>query len=202
MPPSTSSGEPKSITHGSMPASCRMPTAPSSRVTSHIFADIIIGWTMRTGGPAGFFDPACCPAGSNAAACTSACLRRSGTVTAPHRSPDRLSATPRNRFWAVAIRRSTGLVTADKFRSTALPPCPTSLLHKAPPTASTSCTRPIRVRSLWDLTSSLLPVAHLLGAEALHLEYPTQVVFESVTVGVNDAPASGSSVATATANPA
>jgi ABC transport system ATP-binding/permease protein len=29
-------------------------------------------------------------------------------------------------------------------------------------------------------------VAHLLGAEALHLEYPTQVVFDSVTVGVND----------------
>jgi ATPase subunit of ABC transporter with duplicated ATPase domains len=29
-------------------------------------------------------------------------------------------------------------------------------------------------------------VAHLLGAEALHLEYPNQVVFESVTVGVND----------------
>jgi ATP-binding cassette subfamily F protein uup len=29
-------------------------------------------------------------------------------------------------------------------------------------------------------------VAHLLGAEAIHLEYPTQVVFESVTVGVGD----------------
>jgi len=29
-------------------------------------------------------------------------------------------------------------------------------------------------------------VAHLLGAEAVHLEYPTQVVFESVTLGVND----------------
>ncbi|BBZ76305.1 ABC transporter ATP-binding protein [Mycolicibacterium anyangense] len=29
-------------------------------------------------------------------------------------------------------------------------------------------------------------MAHLLGAEALHLEYPTQVVFESVTVGVNE----------------
>lgn len=29
-------------------------------------------------------------------------------------------------------------------------------------------------------------MAHLLGAETLHLEYPTQVVFESVTVGVND----------------
>jgi ATPase subunit of ABC transporter with duplicated ATPase domains len=29
-------------------------------------------------------------------------------------------------------------------------------------------------------------VAHLLGAEALHLEYPTRVVFESVTTGVND----------------
>jgi ATP-binding cassette subfamily F protein uup len=29
-------------------------------------------------------------------------------------------------------------------------------------------------------------VAHLLGAEAVHLEYPTQVVFESVTLGVNE----------------
>lgn len=29
-------------------------------------------------------------------------------------------------------------------------------------------------------------MAHLLGAEALHLEYPTQVVFDSITVGVND----------------
>jgi ABC transport system ATP-binding/permease protein len=29
-------------------------------------------------------------------------------------------------------------------------------------------------------------VAHLLGAEAVRLEYPTQVVFESVTLGVND----------------
>jgi ATP-binding cassette subfamily F protein uup len=29
-------------------------------------------------------------------------------------------------------------------------------------------------------------VAHLLGAEGVHLEYPTQVVFESITLGVND----------------
>ncbi|HEU4361455.1 MAG TPA: ABC-F family ATP-binding cassette domain-containing protein [Mycobacterium sp.] len=29
-------------------------------------------------------------------------------------------------------------------------------------------------------------MAHLLGAEALHLEYPTGVVLESVTIGVND----------------
>ncbi|HEY2196840.1 MAG TPA: ATP-binding cassette domain-containing protein, partial [Mycobacterium sp.] len=29
-------------------------------------------------------------------------------------------------------------------------------------------------------------MAHLLGAEAVHLEYSTQVVFESVTVGVSD----------------
>ncbi len=29
-------------------------------------------------------------------------------------------------------------------------------------------------------------MAHLLGAEAVHLEYPTQVVFEAVTLGVND----------------
>ena len=29
-------------------------------------------------------------------------------------------------------------------------------------------------------------MAHLLGAEAVHLEYPTQVVFQSLTVGVSD----------------
>jgi len=29
-------------------------------------------------------------------------------------------------------------------------------------------------------------VAHLLGAEAIHLEYPTRVVFDSTTVGVSD----------------
>ena len=54
MPPSTLSGAPKSMTHGSMPALCRMPTAPSSRVTSHMSADIIIGCTISTGGPGGF----------------------------------------------------------------------------------------------------------------------------------------------------
>jgi ATP-binding cassette subfamily F protein uup len=30
------------------------------------------------------------------------------------------------------------------------------------------------------------PVAHLLGAENVHLEYPTRVVFESVSLGVSD----------------
>jgi ATP-binding cassette subfamily F protein uup len=34
--------------------------------------------------------------------------------------------------------------------------------------------------------ASVGPVAHLLGTETVHLEYPTQVVFESVTLGVND----------------
>ena len=29
-------------------------------------------------------------------------------------------------------------------------------------------------------------MAHLLGAEALHLEYPTRVIFDSVTAGLND----------------
>ncbi|WP_168628134.1 ABC-F family ATP-binding cassette domain-containing protein [Cryobacterium sp. BB307] len=29
-------------------------------------------------------------------------------------------------------------------------------------------------------------MAHLLGAEALHLEYPTRVIFDSVTVGLNE----------------
>src|SRR5690606_32596927 len=29
-------------------------------------------------------------------------------------------------------------------------------------------------------------MAHLLGAEALHLEYPTKVVFDSVTIGIEE----------------
>lgn len=29
-------------------------------------------------------------------------------------------------------------------------------------------------------------MAHLLGAEALHLEYPTKVVFDSISLGVNE----------------
>ncbi|MFB2582259.1 ABC-F family ATP-binding cassette domain-containing protein [Herbiconiux sp. P15] len=29
-------------------------------------------------------------------------------------------------------------------------------------------------------------MAHLLGAEALHLEYPTRVIFDSVTIGINE----------------
>ena len=29
-------------------------------------------------------------------------------------------------------------------------------------------------------------MAHLLGAESLHLEYPTRVIFDSVTVGINE----------------
>lgn len=33
---------------------------------------------------------------------------------------------------------------------------------------------------------TLGPVAHLLGAESIHLAYPNQVVFEAVTLGVND----------------
>src|SRR3954467_3140171 len=29
-------------------------------------------------------------------------------------------------------------------------------------------------------------MAHLLGAESLHLEYPTRVIFDSVTTGINE----------------
>jgi ABC transport system ATP-binding/permease protein len=36
------------------------------------------------------------------------------------------------------------------------------------------------------ITASLDPVAHLLGAEAIHLAYPTQVIFESVSLGIDD----------------
>lgn len=35
-------------------------------------------------------------------------------------------------------------------------------------------------------STSVGRVAHLLGAEAIHLAYPNQVVFDSVTLGVND----------------
>jgi ABC transport system ATP-binding/permease protein len=34
--------------------------------------------------------------------------------------------------------------------------------------------------------TSLDPVAHLLGAEAIHLAYPTQVIFDSVSLGIDD----------------
>src|ERR1700712_1442578 len=30
------------------------------------------------------------------------------------------------------------------------------------------------------------PMAHLLGAESLHLEYPTRVIFDKVTIGLNE----------------
>ena len=31
-----------------------------------------------------------------------------------------------------------------------------------------------------------MTMAHLLGAEAVHLEFPTKVVFDSVTIGINE----------------
>jgi ABC transport system ATP-binding/permease protein len=44
---------------------------------------------------------------------------------------------------------------------------------------------------LWEIyarirPASVGPVVHLLGAETVHLEYPTRVVFESISLGVND----------------
>ena len=38
----------------------------------------------------------------------------------------------------------------------------------------------------WQAIATVGPVAHLLGAEAVHLEYPNQVVFEALTLGVNE----------------
>ena len=46
--------------------------------------------------------------------------------------------------------------------------------------------RPRPLCGLGCLRASVGRVAHLLGAEAIHLEYPNQVVFGSVTLGVND----------------
>lgn len=37
-----------------------------------------------------------------------------------------------------------------------------------------------------DLREKMDPMAHLLGAEAVHLEFPTKVVFDSVTIGINE----------------
>ncbi len=42
------------------------------------------------------------------------------------------------------------------------------------------------MRSLSWLWPTLVPMAHLLGAEALHVEYPTKVVFDSVTLGISE----------------
>jgi ABC transport system ATP-binding/permease protein len=43
----------------------------------------------------------------------------------------------------------------------------------------------IALRTLHRRRAKVDPVAHLLGAEAVHLEYPTQVVFKSMTLGVS-----------------
>ncbi len=103
-----------------MPARCRMPTAPSSRVTSHMSADIIIGCTISTGGPTGVW-PLRLSGGK---------YRRSryigtlstiwdGDGTVPVSSPPyRTTSSP---FCAVATSRSTGRVIAENFRSTAAP---------------------------------------------------------------------------------
>ena len=71
-----------------------------------MFADIIIGWTISTGGP-GCGWPCGCPAGSSAEACTSACSRQSGTAKdgTGLEAAQRRTSKP---FCAVAKRRSTG----------------------------------------------------------------------------------------------
>jgi ABC transport system ATP-binding/permease protein len=52
--------------------------------------------------------------------------------------------------------------------------------------ASSRATKTGSVKRVENRQVRVGPVAHLLGAEAVRLEYPTQVVFESVTLGVND----------------
>ncbi len=58
-----------------------------------------------------------------------------------------------------------------------VPTRPTSLVFVAPQPADTGRHR---------RHANVGAVAHLLGAEAVHLEYPTQVVFESATIGIGD----------------
>src|SRR6202007_856197 len=52
--------------------------------------------------------------------------------------------------------------------------------------ASSRATKTGSVKRVENRQVRVGPVAHLLGAEAVRLEYPKQVVFESVTLGVND----------------
>ena len=52
--------------------------------------------------------------------------------------------------------------------------------------ATTGVSVVVTARGLRRWLSNNCPMAHLLGAEAVRLEYPTQLVFESVTLGVND----------------
>src|ERR1700712_3689472 len=101
------------MTHGSMPAACRMPTAPSLRVTSHMSADIIIGCTISTGGPAGLA-PGLASGGKYRRSRYIGTLSTiwNGDGTAPvSRPPYRKTSSP---FWAVATNRPSGLVTAER----------------------------------------------------------------------------------------
>ena len=122
-----------------------------------------------------------------------------GDGTAPVSSPPNLATS--KPFWAVATRRSSGLVIADKPRSTTAPcriPCrnPSAACPPRPPAHHGTPLIVAHRRSTPEcldtpqpgaLTiSKVVAVAHLLGAEALHLRYPTQVVFDGVTVGVNE----------------
>ena len=190
IPPSTLSGSPKSITQGSIPALCRIPTAPSSRVTSHMLADIIIGCTISTGGPA--FLRRRLSGGkyrrSRYIGTLSTIWNGEGTDSVS-RPPSRSTSRP---FCAVATNRPTGLmigpVIAERFRSTRCSPTTVYCtfgpdgLHIMAHTAH----REAGLEHPPFPPTKVGRVAHLLGAEALHLEYPTQVVFDSVTVGVNE----------------
>src|SRR5215217_6168399 len=176
MPPSTLSGEPKSITHGSMPALCRMPTAPSSRVTSHISADIIIGCTMSTGGPGGIA-PGRASGGKYRRSRYMATLWMiwNGEGTAPvSRPPYRSTSSP---FCAVATSRPTGLVIAERSTTTYSP-----LRRQSP-----DCRR-----SSWHaaaLSSRLM--TNLINVERATVGYGTRTLLDAVSLGVDEGDAIG-----------
>ena len=231
IPPSIWSGEPKSMTQGSSPAACRMPTAPSSRVTSHMLADIIIGWTSSTGEPA-WGCPGRLSGGKYRRSLYIGTLSTTWDGMESCRFPDRRVAGLPGRSALSRSDASTGRVTAENFKS--MPPLPrgptcaargpdsvhitahrrrwarclttvpsrsTSLvfLPCGPPGTRSCCAARIVVglgriapllltllRSAHRRRARVGTVAHLLGAEAVHLEYPTKVVLGSVTVGVSD----------------
>jgi ATPase subunit of ABC transporter with duplicated ATPase domains len=60
------------------------------------------------------------------------------------------------------------------------------MAHRDPTTGSFTGRAARHRRRRFPRGTIVLAVAHLLGAEALHLEYPTQVVFDAVTLGVNE----------------
>lgn len=98
-----------------------------------------------------------------------------------------LEPAPAQNFETVLCRRQEAFHGSSDRRQIQIHRCsPVELPFAAAPEASPAWHTAIPTLGRLTPLCNLVPVAHLLGAEALHLEYPTQVVFDSVTVGINE----------------